>query len=81
MNIVQTVNYLSSFKVPNMAGPRVKVSTCLNLHKWEEYLCTYSDNLVIDSLKYGWPLNFQGDFIPESTFINHPSAVRLPTVL
>ena len=64
-----------------MAGPRVKVSTCLNLHKWEEYLCTYSDNLVIDSLKYGWPLNFQGDFIPESTFINHPSAVHLPTVL
>ena len=64
-----------------MAGPRVKVPTCLDLHKWEEYLCTYIDNLVIDSLKYGWPLNFQGDFIPESTFSNHPSAVRLPTVL
>ena len=75
------INYVQSFKVPNFQGARLTVSSKLNLPVWESYLQDYSDPLVLQCLKYGWPINFQGSFIPSATFKNHPSAVRRPTVL
>ena len=64
-----------------MVGAKVPISSNFNSAKWRGYLQEYTDNLVLDSLEFGWPLNFQGDFLPESTFRNHPSGIKHSPVL
>ena len=44
-------------------------------------LMNYPDKLVLEGVKFGWPINFQGNFIPASTYKNHPSARRRPETL
>ena len=48
-------------------GARVPVKSCLNIAAWESLLMNYPDKLVLEGVKFGWPINFQGNFIPVST--------------
>lgn len=41
---------------------------------WTSYHEHYHDRIVLEFLRYGWPINFTRDFLPRSTFTNHPSA-------
>ena len=59
----------------------IPVHSKFNVPNWTNYLRDYPDKVEVYSLQFGWSLNFQGQFIPESTFQNHPSAVRNPEVL
>ena len=79
--MIRTVNFVSSFSLPNQMGAKVPVHSQFNVPNWTHYLRDYPDKVVVDSLQFGWSLNFQGQFIPKSTFQNHPSAGRNPEVL
>ena len=36
---------------------------------------------MLEGVKFAWPINFQGNFVPVSTYKNHPSARRRPETL
>ena len=38
------------------------------------YLEHYEDKIVVDFVRFGWPINFHSEVFPISTFRNHPSA-------
>ena len=59
-----------------MFRAKVPISSNFYLAKWRGYLQGYTDNLVLDSLEFGWPLDFRCDFLPESCFRNHPSGIK-----
>jgi len=59
--------------VPNFQGARSPVSSSFNLDCWSTYLEHYEDKVVLDFLRFGWPINFSGT-LPISTLCNHPSA-------
>lgn len=60
--------------IPNFRGARIPVSSHFNLPAWESYLTTYDDNIVVDFLKFGWPINCDTSVLPKSTLNNHGSA-------
>ena len=39
-------------------------------------LSNYSDNIVVDFLSYGWPINYTASTFPASSLHNHPSASK-----
>lgn len=61
--------------VPNYIGPQIPVSFLhFNLLAWESHLKTYDDKIVVDFLKFGWPINCDTTVLPKSTLKNHGSA-------
>ena len=38
----------------------------------------YHDKIVVEFLKYGWPINYTASQSPHSTMCNHPSALAFP---
>jgi len=60
--------------VPNFQGARCPVVSTFNIDNWTSYLEHYEDKIVIEFLRYGWPINFDRTFLPISTLCNHPSA-------
>lgn len=60
--------------VPNYRGARIPVSSHFNLTAWESYLKAYDDKIVVDFLKFGWPINCDTTVLPKSTLKNHGSA-------
>jgi hypothetical protein len=47
----------SQYDFPNAFGARLPISTPLKVPVWEHYLAAYSDRVVVDFLRFGWPLN------------------------
>ena len=60
--------------VPNYEGARIPVCTHFNLTAWDSYLKAYDDKIVVDFLKFGWPINCDTSVLPKSTLKNHGSA-------
>ena len=58
---------------PNVSGAKLLVPTSFLLSSWRTLLSNYSDNIVVDFLSYGWPINYTASTFPAS-FHNHPSA-------
>ena len=48
----------------------------LRVDIWSSYLQHYQDRIVVDFLRYGWPINYKSPVLASSTFKNHPSALR-----
>ena len=48
---------------------------------WSSYLQHYQDRIVVDFLRYGWPINYTSPVLASSTFKNHPSALKNPVQL
>ena len=44
------------------------------LANWKTFLSNYHDNIVVDFLTYGWPINYTACTRPVSSSHNHPSA-------
>lgn len=78
VSITAIVNHLvtSQHPEPNAFGAQLPVVTCLNIRKWAMYLHNYHDKVVVDFLRYGWPINYCGATMPISTTVNHQSALR-----
>ena len=62
--------------MPNFLGAKRLVHSRFNVNVWSHYLEHYQDRVIIDFLRYGWPINCQSDVLASSSFHNHPSAVK-----
>ena len=62
--------------MPNFLGAKHLVHSRFNVDVWSHYLEHYQDRVIIDFLRYGWPINYQSDVLVSSSFHNHPSAVK-----
>ena len=63
---------------PNAFGSKLPVYTALKINRWEDLLLDYHDKILVDVLKYGWPINYRASQCPHSTMCNHPSALAFP---
>ena len=63
---------------PNALGSKIPVHTALKINMWEDLLLGYHDKIVVEFLKYGWPINYTASQSPHSTMCNHPSALAFP---
>ena len=63
---------------PNAFGSKIPVYTALKINRWEDLLLDYHDKIVVDVLKYCWPINYRASQSPHSTMCNHPSALAFP---
>ena len=64
---------------PNYKLARVSVPTDLNIANWRALCVNYYDKLLLEYLKYGFPLCVNRDtFMFNENIVNHPSAVQFP---
>lgn len=49
---------------PNFAYCKIPVQSNFNVDLWEHLLTDYHDQRVVDFIKYGWPLNYTKDVLP-----------------
>ena len=63
---------------PNFQGCRIELATHFNLVKWKELIFGYADQQVVELLRYGFPISFEGELhISEEQHItNHRGAVE-----
>ena len=60
----------------NFALAQVPIKTSFNIDNWITYLHDYDDFIIVQYLRYGWPINYQSNVLPQSTLINHSSAIK-----
>ena len=59
---------------PNAFSAKLLVPTSLLLPNWRTLPSNYANNIVLDFLSYGWPINYTASTLPASSLHNHPSA-------
>ena len=68
----------------NFQCARVNIPSKLNIEFWRQELADYEDNIVVDFLQFGWPINYCDDNekvmtrVSNTTPNNHSSAVHHP---
>lgn len=48
----------------NFSGCRFPVCSHFDLNLWGELLVAYHDNVIVDLLRFGWPINFTKGALP-----------------
>ena len=66
---------------PNAFAAKRPVHCGFNIDYWLQYLEHYEDRIVVDFLRFGWPINCRTHVLPLSTLRNHPSAAANYTCL
>ena len=66
---------VKSTGVPNHIRSRLVLPTSLNIQAWEKYLA-HRDPLLLDMIKFGFPLGYLGPVSDTVTIDNHPSATN-----
>ena len=61
---------------PNFKKCKLRVASKLNVERWEQELSNYADKQVVDLLKYGCPINFEGTGISKRRCTNHKGATQ-----
>ena len=64
--------------LPNYKGCRIPVPTKLNTGYMAEKLQNYEDRQVIEFIRYGWPINYQGEPVANKKCKNHKGAKDYP---
>ena len=64
--------------VPNHMSVRRLVPSDLDCDAWEALLVDYHDSVIVDFLKFGWPVAYTAPRIPVPIFKNHASALKFP---
>ena len=49
---------------PNAFGSKIPVHTALKINMWEDLLLDYHDKIVVEFLRYGWPINYSASQSP-----------------
>ena len=62
-----------SFWKPNYLGAKFQI-TSFPIDKWAIKLRNYPDKQLLDFLKFGWPVGFEGDRLPTLGLDNHSSS-------
>ena len=65
--------------LPNYMMARELVPSKLNIQAWELMLAEYPDRVLMDYIKFGFPVGYTSKFVPTSVLTNHGSADRFPT--
>ena len=62
--------------VPNFQGCKIVLDTHFNLDNWEKMLLHYHDKAVIQFLKFGFPISFDGilEVDTNEKVLNHKGA-------
>lgn len=64
INFSQVHSAVFHSKKPNFVHCRIPVCSNFNINLWEQLLVDYHDNIIVEFLKYGWPLNYIKDKLP-----------------
>ena len=56
--------------------PKIPVPTALNINAWRSRLHSFTDNVIVDYLEFGWPVNYQRSQLPTTRIHNHPAATN-----
>ena len=72
-------NKVKAHNVPNFMGARIPVLSNLNCDNWDLALEGYSDSVITQYIRYGWPLSYTAKTLPRPTNKNHSSAAQFAT--
>lgn len=77
---IQNCDQVEESGVPNFKGCKIPVNTHFNLDEWERLLVNYEDKEVVQFLRYGFPISFEGniDLCEDLVIKNHAGAVSNP---
>ena len=72
-----------SYGCPNFLGARIPVLSMLNIPFWTLNLMDYNDAVVVEFLKYGWPINIsvKESVLQRSNIQNHTGAKEYPDAI
>ena len=74
---IKIAEVISSTGVPNYRGARIPLISSLNIEAWETYLRDYPDPLLIEYLKFGFPMSISKyNSLNITTVVNHHSATQ-----
>ena len=76
MNYTYTI--IKESGLPNCIGEKIQLPTKLKLHNWEKYLKGEQYEELLDCLRFGWPLGYNGPISTHDYLDNHPSANDYP---
>ena len=75
-------NTIRQTGIPNYAHARITLKSGLNLDKWEEILVDYPDKMLLQYLKFGFPLSLtHPDQLHNIQIKNHYSANQYPVAI
>ncbi len=61
--------------LPNYIGCKIPVFSSLKISKWRIRLNNFPDKQLVDFLEFGWPIGYNSQYWPLTTFKNHKGAV------
>ena len=74
---IRIAEVITSTGVPNYRGARIPLVSGLNIGAWETYLRDYPDPLLIEYLKFGFPMSIlKNNVLNTTTVVNHHSATQ-----
>ena len=74
---IRIAEVISSTGVPNYCGARIPLVSGLNIEAWETYLRDYPDPLLIEYLKFGFPMSIlKNNALNITTVVNHHPATQ-----
>ena len=77
--LAEVYNLVKNTGLPNAMAARVPLETKLNIPAWEWYLGGLGDRgVVLDFVRFGFPIGYVGPTSDTIDTPNHPSATRYP---
>ena len=77
-----TADIIASTGCPNYAQARIPLVSGLNIEEWEKELRDYPDKMLIEYLKFGFPLSLSDpDSLHNVNITNHHSALQYPAAV
>ena len=78
---VEIANVIRAIGVPNYRQARIPLVSGLNIEAWEAYLKDYPDPLLIEYLKFAFPLSMlEQNTLNTTTVVNHHSYLSLTSL-
>ena len=72
---IALANAVRAMHAPNCSGACIPIQSNFNLAQFDFYFEHYQDGIIVDFLRYGWPINYVGSLL-SSTLSNHLSAAQ-----
>ena len=69
---------IHSSGLPNYSGCKLQVESNFDFEFLEQHTRDYSDHVVVDFLKYGWPVGVEGVCVSNTRHKNHTDATCFP---
>ena len=79
--IIEAHNLIRASAHPNFKGCRIPIPTQLKVEFWEKELSNRPEADIIDFIKFGWPLGFEGEPLATKTVKNHKGATDFPKLV